>query len=455
MNISDHINAQQAYFNSQITKPIPFRKEVLLRLKKTIEKYEPDIEDALWNDLRKSKFESYIAETGFVLTELNRTLKNLKKWATPKKEKTPLFLFGSKSHLQYEPYGITLILSPWNYPFQLLFAPLIGTVAAGNCAILKPSPASTHTTIISKKIIEEVFDPRHVLLIEADNRETNLILQQRFDYIFYTGGIEYGKRVMEAASKHLTPVTLELGGKSPCIVDKDANINIAARRIVWGKFLNCGQTCVAPDYVFVHQEIKENLISKLKEEIIHQYGENPQESPDYPRIIHSGRFYNLMLLLKQGKIEIGGEYDEQDLYIAPTLISGITPENRIMNEEIFGPILPIMTFDNRETVINYINNQEKPLALYYFGKNKKNIQDVLGKTSSGGACINDVVSHLANPNLPFGGVGYSGMGHYHGINSFYTFSHTRSILTTSTRINPGLKFSPFAGKLPILKRFMK
>lgn len=455
MNISDHINAQRTYFNSYITKSVSFRKEALLRLKKSIEKHETDIEKALWDDLRKSKFESYITETGFVLTELNETLKKLKKWTAPKKEKTPLFLFGSKSHIQYEPYGIALILSPWNYPFQLLFAPLIGAVAAGNCVILKPSPASPHTTAISKKIIEEAFDSCYVTLIEADNRETDLILQQRYDYIFYTGGVEYGKRIMEAASKHLTPVTLELGGKSPCIIDKDADIDVTARRIVWGKFLNCGQTCVAPDYIFVHQDIKENLILKLKEEIIRQYGENPQESPDYPRIIHPGRFYNLMLLLKQGKIETGGKYDEKDLYIAPTVISGITPENRIMNEEIFGPILPVMTFDNRKAVIDYINSQEKPLALYYFGKNKKNIQEVLEKTSSGGACINDVVSHLANSNLPFGGVGHSGMGHYHGIDSFYTFSHARSVLMTTTRINPGIKFAPYAGKLPILKRFMK
>ena len=260
---------------------------------------------------------------------------------------------------------------------------------------------------------------------------------------------------MEAASKHLTPVTLELGGKSPCIIDKDADIDIAARRIVWGKFLNCGQTCVAPDYIFAHQDIKDELILKLKEEIIRQYGKDPQKSPDYPRIIHSGRFYNLMLLLKQGKIEAGGKYDEKDLYIAPTVISGITPENRIMNEEIFGPILPVMTFNERETVINYINSQEKPLALYYFGKSKKNIREILEKTSSGGVCINDVVTHLANPDLPFGGVGHSGIGRYHGIDSFYTFSHIRSVLSTTTRINPGIKFAPYTGKLPILKRFMK
>ena len=455
MNISDHINAQRAYFNIKITKPISFRKAALIQLKKAIEKYEPDIEKALWDDLKKSKFESYITETGFVLTELNRTLKKLKNWSSPKRVKTPLFLFGSKSHIQYEPYGISLILSPWNYPFQLLFAPLIGAVAAGNCVILKPSPASPHTTAVSKKIIKEAFDPRHVILIEADNRETDLLLQQRYDYIFYTGGVEYGKRVMEAASKHLTPVTLELGGKSPCIIDKDANIDIAARRIVWGKFLNCGQTCVAPDYIFVHQDIKYDLILKLKDEIIRQYGKDPQKSPDYPRIIHSGRFYNLMLLLKQGKIEAGGKYDEKDLYIAPTVISGITPENRIMNEEIFGPILPVMTFNERETVIDYINSQEKPLALYYFGKNKKNIREILEKTSSGGVCINDVVTHLANPDLPFGGVGHSGIGRYHGIDSFYTFSHTKSVLSTTTHINPGIKFAPYAGKLSILKRFMK
>ena len=455
MNISDQINAQRAYFSSQITKPISFRKASLLRLKETIKKYEADIEKALWDDLRKSTFESYITETGFVLTEINQTIKKLKHWASPQKVKTPLFLLGSKSQIQYEPYGIVLILSPWNYPFQLLFAPLIGAIAAGNCVILKPSPASPHTTAISKKIIAEAFDPQHVTLIEADSFETDLLLQYRYDYIFYTGGVKYGKRIMEAASKHLTPVTLELGGKSPCIVDKNCDLNIAARRIVWGKFLNCGQTCVAPDYIFVHQDIKEDLIHKLKEEIVRQYGNDPQKSPDYPRIIHSGRFYNLMLLLKQGKIEIGGKYNENDLYIAPTVISGITPENRIMNEEIFGPILPVMTFLNLDEAIHYINSQEKPLALYYFGKDKKSIQKILKETSSGGVCINDTITHLANPNLPFGGVGNSGMGSYHGIDSFYTFSHKRAVLATSTRINPGIKFAPYQGKLSLLKRFMK
>lgn len=455
MDTLEQINAQRIYFNSQITKSVSFRKEALLRLKKAIEKYQPEIEKALWQDLRKSEFESYITETGFVLTELSGALKNLKRWSAPHKRKTPLFLFGSKSHIQYEPYGVALILSPWNYPFQLLFAPLIGAIAAGNCVVLKPSPASPHTTAISKKIIKEAFDPQHVVLIEAESRETDLLLQQRFDYIFYTGGVEYGKRIMEAASKYLTPVTLELGGKSPCIINCDADINSAARRIVWGKFLNCGQTCVAPDYLFVHENIKDALIRKLKSEIIRQYGENPQKSPDYPRIIHSGRFYKLMLLLKQGKIETGGIYDENDLYIAPTIISDITPENRIMSEEIFGPILPIMTFKDIQKVIDYVNGQEKPLALYYFGKNKTTIDSVLQQTSSGGACINDVISHLANPELPFGGVGQSGMGRYHGIESFYTFSHPRSVLTSSTKINPAIKFAPYAGKLPILKRFMK
>ena len=443
MNISDHINAQRAYFNSQITKPISFRKAALIQLKKAIEKYEPDIEKALWDDLKKSKFESYITETGFVLTELNRTLKKLKNWSSPKRVKTPLFLFGSKSHIQYEPYGISLILSPWNYPFQLLFAPLIGAVAAGNCVILKPSPASPHTTAVSKKIIKEAFDPRHVILIEANSRETDLLLQQRYDYIFYTGGVEYGKRVMEAASKHLTPVTLELGGKSPCIIDKDANIDIAARRIVWGKFLNCGQTCVAPDYIFAHQDIKDELILKLKEEIIRQYGKDPQKSPDYPRIIHSGRFYNLMLLLKQGKIEAGGKYDEKDLYIAPTVISGITPENRIMNEEIFGPIMPILTYDSLDELIHKINSMPHPLALYFFTRDKVAARKVTSQCQFGGGCINDTIIHLATSEMPFGGFGESGMGGYHGREGFRTFSHYKSIVDKKTWLDLPMRYQPY------------
>ena len=445
MNYEELIKEQRAFFNNRTTGDISFRKQSLTALQKAIRKYEKELSEALRKDLGKAPFESYMTEIGFILSEIRHTLKHLDKWAAAKRCKTPLFLFGSTSHTRPEPYGIVLILSPWNYPVQLLLAPLVGAIAAGNCAILKPSPRTVHTNHILGKLISETFPPQYIAFLETDNRQTDNLLKQHFDYIFYTGGVAFGKRIMMAAAKNLTPVTLELGGKSPCIVDNDAHIQIAARRIVWGKYLNCGQTCVAPDYIFVHREVKDKLITALQAEIERQYGKSPQESPDYPRIISQDHFYNLLLLLKQGHIVAGGKYDDKDLYIAPTVISGILPENRIMSEEIFGPILPLLDFDDIDNVIDYVNNQEKPLALYYFGQN----------TSSGGACINDVVTHVANTHLPFGGVGSSGTGAYHGKYSFDTFSHTRSIVQSTTRFNIGMKFAPYDGKLKWLKKIMK
>ena len=455
MNYEELIKEQRAFFNNRTTGDISFRKQSLTALQKAIRKYEKELSEALRKDLGKAPFESYMTEIGFILSEIRHTLKHLNKWTAAKRCKTPLFLFGSTSHTRPEPYGIVLILSPWNYPVQLLLAPLVGAIAAGNCAILKPSPRTVHTNHILGKLISETFPPQYIAFLETDNRQTDNLLKQHFDYIFYTGGVAFGKRIMMAAAKNLTPVTLELGGKSPCIVDNDAHIQIAARRIVWGKYLNCGQTCVAPDYIFVHREVKDKLITALQAEIERQYGTSPQESPDYPRIISQDRFYNLLLLLKQGHIGAGGKYDDRDLYIAPTVISGILPENRIMSEEIFGPILPLLDFDDIDNVIDYINNQEKPLALYYFGQNKKKARYVLQNTSSGGACINDVVTHVANTYLPFGGVGNSGTGAYHGKYSFDTFSHTRSIVQSTTRFNIGMKFAPYNGKLKWLKKIMK
>ena len=455
MNYEELIKEQRAFFNNRTTGDISFRKQSLTALQKAIRKYEKELSEALRKDLGKAPFESYMTEIGFILSEIRHTLKHLDKWAAAKRCKTPLFLFGSTSHTRPEPYGIVLILSPWNYPVQLLLAPLVGAIAAGNCAILKPSPRTVHTNHILGKLISETFPPQYIAFLETDNRQTDNLLKQHLDYIFYTGGVAFGKRIMMAAAKNLTPVTLELGGKSPCIVDNDAHIQIAARRIVWGKYLNCGQTCVAPDYIFVHREVKDKLITALQAEIERQYGKSPQESPDYPRIISQDQVYNLLLLLKQGHIVAGGKYDDKDLYIAPTVISGILPENRIMSEEIFGPILPLLDFDDIDNVIDYVNNQEKPLALYYFGQNKKKARYVLQNTSSGGACINDVVTHVANTHLPFGGVGSSGTGAYHGKYSFDTFSHTRSIVQSTTRFNIGMKFAPYDGKLKWLKKIMK
>ncbi|MCP9612036.1 aldehyde dehydrogenase [Coprobacter tertius] len=449
------IDRQRSFFNNGKTRNISRRIESLSILYNTIVKYRKEIGDALRTDLGKSEFESYISETGFVLQEIRHTLKHLKKWAKPQKVKTPLILFGSKSEIQYIPYGVVLILSPWNYPFQLSMTPLVGAIAAGNTVILKPSPDSPRTNIILKRIISECFSPDYVDCIEADKRETDLLLKNRFDYIFYTGGPSFGKKVAEAASANLTPVTLELGGKSPCIVDWDVDIEVAARRIVWGKFLNCGQTCVAPDYIWVHRNVKEKLIDCLISEIKRQYGENPLSNSDYPHIVNIQRFYHLLLLLKQGKIEWGGNYVEDKLYIAPTILSEISTQSRVMDEEIFGPILPVLEYNNINDCIEFIQNGEKPLALYVFTRNKKTADKVLSETSSGGACINDVISHLVNTNLPFGGIGNSGMGSYHGIHSFRLFSHARGVVSTSTKINPGIKFAPYAQKLKWLKMLMK
>ncbi len=452
---TERIEAQRLFLGKQNPLSLKYRKKALKRLQKTIIHYETDIAQALEADLRKSAYESYLTEIGFVRSELRQAIAQLKKWATPKRVRTPFLLTGTTSRITYQAYGNVLILAPWNYPFQLLFAPLIGAVAAGNCVTLKGSPYAPHTNEICRKIVDEAFDCRHVLWVDTDNRGTDRLLEMKWNYIFFTGGPAYGKKVAEAAARHLTPVTLELGGKSPCIVHRDAHLATAARRIVWGKFLNCGQTCIAPDYLLVHRDVVEPFTALLRQEIVRQYGENPQTNPDYPRIVNEKRFYELIRLTKQGDIEHGGTYDVDDLYIAPTLISHITPEMRIMQEEIFGPILPILPYTTLDEVIDFVNSREKPLALYYFGQKQKEIDKVLKHTSSGGACINDVVSHIANPHLPFGGVGYSGMGSYHGHESFLTFSHKRALLVNRTRWNPGIKFVPSAGKLPWLKRLFR
>lgn len=455
MNDKERIDTQRLFFGKRKPLSLKYRLQSLKRLQKTIRQYESDIEKALENDLHKSVYESYTTEIGFVLSELRRTIKHLKQWAAPRRTRTPLFLFGSTSRIEFQAYGNVLILAPWNYPFQSVFTPLIGAVAAGNCVTVKCSPYAIRTSEICRKIIDEAFDRRHVLWIDTDNKGTDRLLEMKWDYIFYTGGPVYGRKVAEAAARHLTPITLELGGKSPCIVHHDAHLASAARRIVWGKFMNCGQTCVAPDYLLVHRDIADELIDSLRQEIVRQYGKNPQENSDYPRIINEKRFYELILLTKQGHIEHGGIYDADDLYIAPTLISHITPDMRIMHEEIFGPILPILQYTTLDEAIDFINSREKPLALYYFGNKRKEMKKVLNQTSSGGSCINDVVSHVANPYLPFGGVGNSGIGHYHGRESFYTFSHTRSVLQNNTKWNPGIKFAPFAGKLSLIKRLLR
>lgn len=452
--IQDLIQSQRLFFTEHITREIPFRLCALDRLQEGIRKYEPELTEALRNDLGKSAFESYASEIGLILREIKSAKKHLAGWSKEKKCPTPLFMAGSKSFVHPEPYGVVLIIAPWNYPVQLTLSPLIGAIAAGNCAIVKPSPDAPCSSDVLTRLIDECFESEYIAVTATDAHTTEMLLQKRFDYIFYTGGVRFGKSVMEAAARHLTPVTLELGGKSPCIVDDDADLPVAARRIVWGKLLNCGQTCVAPDYLMVHSTIKDRLIDAIRQEIARQYGEDPRLSPDYPRIVNRIHIDRLLPLLKDGDIVCGGTADPDERYIAPTLIENVRPGSPLLTDEIFGPILPVIPFDDIDDCVEYINTHEKPLALYYFTRSKKRARYMIQHTSSGGVCINDTISHVVNPDLPFGGIGNSGIGQYHGRYSFETFSHPKSVVKTTTAFNIGLKFAPYAQKLRMLKKWL-
>ena len=452
--IQDLIQSQRLFFTEHITREIPFRLCALDRLQEGIRKYEPELTEALRNDLGKSAFESYASEIGLILREIKSAKKHLAGWSKEKKCPTPLFMAGSKSFVHPEPYGVVLIIAPWNYPVQLTLSPLIGAIAAGNCAIVKPSPDAPCTSDVLTRLIDECFESEYIAVTATDAHTTEMLLQERFDYIFYTGGVRFGKSVMEAAARHLTPVTLELGGKSPCIVDDDADLPVAARRIVWGKLLNCGQTCVAPDYLMVHNTIKDRLIDAIRQEIARQYGEDPRLSPDYPRIVNRRHIDRLLPLLKDGDIVCGGTADPDERYIAPTLIENVRPGSPLLTDEIFGPILPVIPFDDIDDCVEYINTHEKPLALYYFTQSKKRARYMIQHTSSGGVCINDTISHVVNSDLPFGGIGNSGIGQYHGRYSFETFSHPKSVVKTTTAFNIGLKFAPYAQKLRTLKKWL-
>lgn len=452
--IQDLIQSQRLFFTEHITREIPFRLCALDRLQEGIRKYEPELTEALRNDLGKSAFESYASEIGLILREIKSAKKHLAGWSKEKKCPTPLFMAGSKSFVHPDPYGVVLIIAPWNYPVQLTLSPLIGAIAAGNCAIVKPSPDAPCTSDVLTRLIDECFESEYIAVTATDAHTSEMLLQERFDYIFYTGGVRFGKSVMEAAARHLTPVTLELGGKSPCIVDDDADLPVAARRIVWGKLLNCGQTCVAPDYLMVHSSIKDRLIDAIRQEIARQYGEDPRLSPDYPRIVNRRHIDRLLPLLKDGDIVCGGTADPDERYIAPTLIENVRPGSPLLTDEIFGPILPVIPFDDIDDCVEYINTHEKPLALYYFTRSKKRARYMIQHTSSGGVCINDTISHVVNSDLPFGGIGNSGIGQYHGRYSFETFSHPKSVVKTTTAFNIGLKFAPYAQKLRTLKKWL-
>lgn len=438
--IAKSVNEQREFFRSNITKSVKFRLEQLVKLKNLINKRQLDIEKALWRDLHKSPEEVYLTEISVVLQELDNHIKHLKRWTKPQKVKTPIHILPSRSSIICEPLGVALIVAPWNYPFQLVINPLIGAISSGCCAILKPSPSASATAKLIEEMIKELYNPNYIDIVLGGREVNTLLFEHKFDIIFFTGSTELGKIVSKAAAENLTPLVLELGGKSPCIVDHDANLEVTAKRIVWGKFINAGQTCIAPDYLFVHKSVKDELLAKLKVAITEMYGDKVRDSRVYPRIISDGAMNRLKVLMNEGDIYCGGEINEQDKYIAPTIIDNIQPESLIMQDEIFGPILPVMTFDDITEVFDYLDSKEKPLALYYFGKNGDNI---LSKTTSGGACINDTIMHIANHSLPFGGVGSSGMGKYHGKDSFLTFSNRRGVVTTPTWIDIPLKYAPF------------
>ncbi|MBK5473221.1 MULTISPECIES: aldehyde dehydrogenase [Bacillus] len=455
MSISSIVNKQKEYFYKGHTRNVETRKNNLQKLYEGIQRFEDEIFQALKLDLNKSVHESFTTEIGYVLKEISFQMKHISSWSKPKRVRTALTHFGSKGKVAPEPYGVTLIIAPWNYPFQLAIAPLVGALAAGNTVVLKPSELTPNVSKVLTRMLGELFPEELVSVIEGGVEESTALLKEPFDYIFFTGSVGVGKVVMEAAAKKLTPLTLELGGKSPCIVHKDAKIDVTARRIVWGKFLNAGQTCVAPDYMYVHSSVKEQLIEALRHEIAEQYGKDALQNDNYVRIVSERHFERLCTFLQDGKPVIGGNYTKETLHIEPTVLTNVTWQSAVMEDEIFGPILPIIEYDKIEEVIETIQHHPKPLALYVFSEDRKVQEKVTSNISYGGGCINDVVYHLATPYLPFGGVGSSGLGSYHGEQSFRTFSHYKSILSQSTAFDMKIRYSSTKSALKFIRKLLK
>ncbi len=448
----DMLHAQRAYFSKGECKSVDFRIRQLKNLRQWICEHEQEIMSALHQDLNKSPFESYATEIGIVKEEIKYTLKHLRRWAAPKRVKTPITQFPAQSFVYPEPYGVALIMSPWNYPFQLTVAPLVGAICAGNCAVVKPSAYSPATTRVIAGMIKELFAPEYISVVEGGREANQALLDEKFDYIFFTGSVNVGKYVMEKAAAHLTPVSLELGGKSPCIVDETADLKLAAKRIVWGKFLNCGQTCVAPDYILVQRSVKDKLVRQINKSIRKMYGKDALANEEYPKMISEKHFDRVLGLLEGVHVVSGGESDRSSLRIAPTLLDQVTWESPVMQEEIFGPLLPILTFYDMKEAVQMVNARPRPLALYYFTKDKKREAGILRNISYGGGCINDTVVHLATSHMPFGGVGNSGMGGYHGKDSFDTFTHRKSIMKKSLLVDIPIRYAPFKNKLALLKK---
>ena len=434
---------------------IQFRKKALKDLLENIITYENDILDALYKDFKKPNFEGVLTETNYVISDLKETISNIESWARPKKVTASVLNFPSSDYIYSEPYGNVLIIAPWNYPFQLALCPLIAAVAAGNHVTLKPSELTPNTSFIIAKIIRETFNEKHVVAILGDVGMAQQLLKQKWNYIFFTGSVAVGKIIAKIAAENLTPVTLELGGKSPVIVDETANLKVAARRIIWGKTLNAGQTCVAPDYVLVHSKVKNEFVANLKKEITNALGENPELSTDYARIINSKNWERQLLLLENQKIIVGGESNRQGFYLAPTLLDEPDLKSLVMQEEIFGPILPIISYNTKSEIDKIISSFDKPLSFYIFSEKKSFIDEMLAKYSFGGGCVNDVIVHLINNRLPFGGVGNSGIGAYHGKLSFDIFSHKKSIVKRANWLDLPMRYAPYGNKLKWIKKLLK
>lgn len=449
--IQSIIQKQRAYYSTGVTKSLSFRQTQLTKLKNAIQSRQTQIIEALAQDLGKPTFEAYFELA--VLQDISYAQKKLPQWIKPKSVNTGIELFPSRAKIQPEPLGVVLIIGPWNYPFSLMISPLIGAIASGNCTVLKPSEIAPHTSAVVTELIANTFSPEYIAIQEGGVETAQELLTAKFDHIFFTGGTKIGQIVMEAAAKNLTPVTLELGGKSPCIVDQDIDIKETAKRIIWGKFINAGQTCIAPDYLLVDSTIKPDLISAMKTCIKEFFGENPANSPDFARIINLKQFYRLESLLNDGKIIIGGETNPEDKYIAPTILDQVDITAPIMQEEIFGPILPVLEYQNLEEAIAFVNEKPKPLALYFFSRNKDKQAQIIAQTSSGGVCLNETIMHVGVTELPFGGVGDSGIGAYHGKASFDTFSHYKSILSRPFWGDLNWRYPPYQEKT--LKMFQK
>ncbi|WP_181304685.1 aldehyde dehydrogenase [Rufibacter sp. XAAS-G3-1] len=449
------VQRQKAFFASGQTRPLNFRVQMLRRLQEAIAREEEAIMAALAEDFGKPPFETYATEIAILQSEIKFMLRHLPQWTKPRRVKSSFLNFPSSDAIYAEPYGVSLVIGAWNYPFQLTLSPMLGALAAGCCAILKPSELTSATSGLTARLIQEHFPPEYLTVVQGGPQVSQALLELPFDKIFFTGSVPVGKIVAQAAAKQLIPVTLELGGKSPCLIDETANLSVAAKRIVWGKFLNAGQTCVAPDYLLVQESVAAPLLEKLTQTITQFYGPLPAQSPDFARIINDRHFQRLSSLLDHANVYTGGQTDAASRYIAPTLLSNITWEHPIMQEEIFGPLLPVLTYPSLPQAIQQINARPKPLALYFFSESKKAKELVLHQTSCGGMCLNDTISHLANPHLPFGGVGTSGQGNYHGKASFDAFSHQKSVLMKPAHPDLPLRYPPYGKKLNWIKKAFK